>query len=344
MGIKSNYTKFLKQIAGEDIFKPTHVTQFAFKKVAIDTSLYLYKFKAAMGDRWLSGFLNLIKCMSNNQVHCVFIFDGKAPVEKQAEQEQRKSGKRKLEDDISILESSLSEYYKSGEVCENLKRVKMSGEKFNPVDVEERIAKKQSQVIDIGPLDFEHLKEMMKIMGTPFYTAPTEAEKFCSKLCIDGLVDAVLSDDTDIIAYACPLSLSKLDTQTGFCSCVNHDELITALDLTEEQFIEHCIMCGTDYNKNIPKIGSVTAYKMLKEHGNIEGIRDKLKIDVSMLTHDVVTKLFREFDEYDIKEIPHCSVPDFEELQRFVNTNNLPVNVPYLSSVFGNRDIVFLES
>lgn len=343
MGIKSNYSKFIKQIAGEDIFKEIHISDFALKKVAIDTSLYLYKFKAVMGDRWISGFLNLIKCMTNNQVHCVFIFDGKAPIEKESEQEQRKSNKRKLQEDISDLESSLAEYYNSGIICENLKRVKMSGDDFNPKEVEERIAKKQSQVIDIEPLDFEHLKNIMNIMGTPFYTAPAEAEKFCSKLCLDGVVDAVLSDDTDIIAYACPLSLSKLNTLTGICRCVNHDDLIIELDLTEEQFIEHCIMCGTDYNKNIPKIGSVTAYKMIKKYGTIDGIRDELKIDVSMLNHGVVRKLFREFEKYDINEIPYCKSPDFDELQRFVNKNNLPVNVSYLTSVFNNTEIVFID-
>jgi 5'-3' exonuclease len=343
MGIKSNYTKFLKQIAGDDIFKPTHLSQFAFKKIAIDTSLYLYKFKAVMGDRWMTGFLNLIKSMRNNQVHCVFIFDGKAPVEKQDEQETRKQGKQKLEDDICLLEKNLQEYYRSGEISEILKNVKMTGVEFNPTDVEERIAKKQSQVIDVNPLDFEHLRSIMTIMGTPFYTAPTEAEKFCSKLCIDGFVDAVLSDDTDIIAYACPISLSKLDTLTGVCSGVSHTELITALDLTEKQFIEHCIMCGTDYNKNIPKIGSVTAYKMIKKHGSIEGIRDELNIDVSGLKHEVVHALFREFEPHDITNIPYCGTPDFDELQRFANTNNLPMNVSYFASIFGNPEIVFYE-
>jgi 5'-3' exonuclease len=344
MGIKSNYNKFLKETAGEDIFKPTHLSQFAFKKIAVDTTLYLYKFKAAIGDGWISGFLNLIKCMTNNQVHCVFVFDGKAPVEKQAEQELRQTGKRKLEDDISELESSLGEYYKSGLISESLKRIKMTNDTFNPVEVEERIAKKQSQVINVCPEDFEKLKELMKIMGTPFYTAPTEAEKFCSKLCIDGLVDAVLSDDTDIMAYACPMSLSKLDTLSGICRCVEHDELIKALDLTEEQFIQHCIMCGTDYNKNIPRVGSATSYKMLKKHGSIESIRDELKLDVSILTHDVVLKLFREFEPYDIKQIPHCTPPSFEDLQRFVNTHKLQIDVSYFTSIFNNPEVVFVES
>ena len=80
MGIKSNYTKCIRKIAGDDIFKPTHISEFAFKKIAIDLSLYVYKFKAAMGERWLSGILNMIKCFRINIVHPVFIFDGKPPI------------------------------------------------------------------------------------------------------------------------------------------------------------------------------------------------------------------------------------------------------------------------
>jgi flap endonuclease-1 len=341
MGIKSNYNKFLKQTAGEDIFEPTHISRFAFNKVAIDTTLYLYKFKAVMGDGWLSGFLNLIKCMRDNQVHCVFIFDGESPVEKQEEQEERRAKKRKLEDDIKSLETDISDYYTTGEISVQLKNITKNSEEFKPQEVEEHITKKQAQVIDVSPEDFENLRSVMTIMGTPFYTAPTEAEKFCSKLCIDGLVDAVLSDDTDVIAYACKFSLSKLDTTTGMCMCISHVDLIKALELTEEQFMDHCIMCGTDYNKNIPRVGSATAYKLIQKHKSIEGIRDETTTDISILNHEVVRRLFREFDAYDITKIPYCSTPDFDELQRFVNSHNLHVNVSYLRSVFGNKDIVF---
>ena len=41
-----------------------------------------------------------------------------------------------------------------------------------------------------------------------------------------------------------------------------------------EQFVDFCILCGCDYTCKIPKLGSETAFKYIKEHGKIETIID----------------------------------------------------------------------
>ena len=56
----------------------------------------------------------------------------------------------------------------------------------------------------------------------------------------------------------------KFDVVTGLCTCVNHEKLLSLLSLNKSQFLDLCILCGTDYNKNLPKIGSFTAYKYIK--------------------------------------------------------------------------------
>jgi 5'-3' exonuclease len=42
--------------------------------------------------------------------------------------------------------------------------------------------------------------------------------------------------------------------------------------MTYEQFLDLCILCGSDYNTKIPGMGVISAYRNLKECGNIEGI------------------------------------------------------------------------
>ena len=83
MGIKS-LNKFLRKNC-INIFEEIHISEYAYKKVAIDISLYLYKFKRSCGDTWLSVFLNLICCLRKNEIHCVFIYDNGAPPEKDLE-------------------------------------------------------------------------------------------------------------------------------------------------------------------------------------------------------------------------------------------------------------------
>ena len=50
--------------------------------------------------------------------------------------------------------------------------------------------------------------------------------------------------------------------------------ILQILNFTYEQFVDFCILCGCDYTNKIPKLGSETAYKYIKAHGNIETIID----------------------------------------------------------------------
>ena len=47
--------------------------------------------------------------------------------------------------------------------------------------------------------------------------------------------------------------------------------------MTQEEFIDLCILCGCDYSHTIGGMGPVTAYKLMKEHGNIEAVLEKVK-------------------------------------------------------------------
>ncbi len=50
-------------------------------------------------------------------------------------------------------------------------------------------------------------KQLLKLFGFPFHTAPGEAEAECALLQLEGLVDAVLSEDVDTLMFGCGLSL-----------------------------------------------------------------------------------------------------------------------------------------
>ena len=58
-----------------------------------------------------------------------------------------------------------------------------------------------------------------------------------------------------------------MDTINDTCVRIKHPEILESLELEDRQFLDLCIMCGTDYNPNIPKIGSKSAYKRIIQHG-----------------------------------------------------------------------------
>jgi 5'-3' exonuclease len=351
MGI-NNLNKFIRDTS-PGIFQEIHLSQYAFMRIAIDISLYLHKFKAVCGDRWLSAFINLIASLRRNEVHCVFIFDGKAPPEKEAEQARRRADREKMEKQVWVLEEALHEWQATGVIAECLsdlyarrrspKRLLASKREVVSMEwIEEKIQQKKNQLYSISSVDFETAKELFTVLNVPFYTAPFEAEKTCSKLCIDGHVDAVLSEDTDVIAYGAPVFLSKIDTGSDTCVRVSHPDLLKELELGSREFLDLCIMCGTDYNTNIPKIGSKTAYKHILEHRNIDKIAET-GIDVTVLNHIRVRELFTQFEDTGIASIPYCGRPDFATLQEFVVRHDIQTRIDKIKENF-IREIQIADS
>lgn len=341
MGIKSNFSKTIKiMTSGTDAIVKIHISDFRYKKIAVDSSLYLFKFKAAMGNRWLHGMLNLVKCLRMNDVHPVFVFDGKSPIEKKDEQNERREGRRKLEADINIIQNDINTFHSTGVISDKLNQIN-TVESFNIQAIEEKLSKKIGYNFDICSDDFVVFKNMLTVMNVPFYTAPSEAEKMCSKLCIDGIVSAVLSDDSDVIAYSTPLSLSKLNTSTGECILVRNKNLLNELQINNSQFLDFCIMCGTDYNKNIKGIGSMTAFKHILKHKNIEVFSEKENIDITGLNHNVVRSLFTDFENYDITNVPFCGQIEYNAFLLFVQDNNIDINPYYYFSCFKNKNLKF---
>lgn len=354
MGIH-NLTKFLRNNCIQ-VFEEIHISEYAYKKVAIDTSLYLCHFKASVGDRWLSAFVNLVACLRKNEIHCVFIYDTGAPPEKTNEKMKRSDNRAKLESRVFELEESVEHYNLTGEIKQNLIDLyekiikkeenirllkKSSHEKTIDIDsVIKKVEKMRTYILEISPEDFTLTKKLFDILQVPWYDAPMEAENMCADLQKRGLVDAVLSDDSDVLAYGADNFLTKLNISTNTCIRIRYPNVLESLDLSSNSFLDLCIMCGTDYNKNIFKVGPENAYKYLLKYGSIEEIAKNvtnnkgIPIDISILNHEKVRELFTKYSKSNITSIPYCGMPKFEDLRDFVFKYNLKLEIQSMKKCF----------
>ena len=351
MGIK-NLHSFLRSKCPE-IYKTMHLSDYAYKKIAIDISLYMFKYKTIFGDKWLDAFLKLVACLRKNEIHCVFIYDNGAPPEKMSEREERANKKQKLIDKINNISNNIDEYFQTGKPSELLLELyskhkppkltrlltSVENEKIFDIQVaEEYLQKVQKQVVNIDSSDFPLTKQLFDIIGVPYFDAVCEAETTCSHLCLSNTVNGVLSEDTDVLAYGTPLFLTKINTSTETCVVIKIDDILNSLDLTYIQFKDLCIMCGCDYNKNIPRIGSQTAYKLLKEYNSIDNLPEKY--DISILNHKRSRELFTLDNKLKL-EIPFCKEPDWNELKLFLFKNNSRISIAYLQRCFKQRELIF---
>ena len=101
-------------------------------------------------------------------------------------------------------------------------------------------------------------------------------------------------------------------------------------------------MCGTDYNDNIPKVGSHTAFKYLLLHKSIEEIGKNTSLDISILSHERGRELFTIFPYYNVNEIPYCGRPDFDLLQNFLKIHHINNDIKDLQRNF-EANITIIE-
>lgn len=362
MGIKS-LNSLLKKY--DEIYEPIHLSELAYTKIAIDTSLFIYKYKFAAGDKWLYTFMQLITALRRNEVHCVFIFDSQATPDKKLTQEKRRQDRQKDCERIFKLVDAMTDYHNTGNISKCLTELhdklvakgkggRLLGKGMDMKMVESYIEKCKSRTVDVQEEDFEIAKQLFSYLSIPYFLAPVEAETMCSDLCKRGIVDAVLSEDTDVIAYQAPCFLCKIDMNSDTCMRVKYDQVLESLELTPEAFLDVCIMCGTDYNSNIEGVGAINAYKLIKTHGSIEGLETYLsdmtnklsKLEskcvgkISTLNHIRVRELFTQYEKADIA-VKHCGKPDWGKIESFLSDNGCPINVQNFKRHFDPPEIVF---
>jgi 5'-3' exonuclease len=362
MGIKS-LNQLLKKY--ENLHEEIHISEYAFKKVAIDISNYMYKYKFTQGDNWMASFIQLIASLRRNEIHAVFIYDSPAPDEKRFEQAKRRESREKDKQKIYKLDMAMDEFHSTGKIDDCLKEL---GEKMNKNDgkrllrpgldmraIEAYVDKLKQRCIDIKSEDFDLSKKLFDLLDVPYFMAPMEAETMCSDLCKRGVVDAVLSEDTDVLAYGTPHLLNKINTMQDTCIRVDFSKVLAELDMSYNQFLDMCIMCGTDYNPNIEGVGVVNAYKLIHLYGDIDSLEQhvqstekltkvehKCANNIHVLNHIRTRQLFTEYQETEI-DIKFCGTPDWEGLSEFLFVHNCRYNLQTIKKCFDPPKIVFID-
>lgn len=319
MGIK-DLNQLLKRICGTCHISLVPICNFAGKKIAVDAALYICIFKVRGQHNYIASIIEFLTMLRENRIHPFFVFDGEAPNEKHEERSARSEKRATQRDKICMLKKDLELYINTGTMSDLLKSIDFKTRRLAPTKVSvqtirEYIDRLESQIITITSDDFDTMKKLLNIFGVAYTTAEGEGEFLCSALNRHGLVDAVMTADTDAFPCLAPTVINKIIDSTYFQVVSLHD-ILKELKMSEQQFIDMCIMCGTDFNKNIPKIGIVSAYELMLRYGSIDKLPQDTGIEV--LNHVRVRELFAYTDNRPSIDVPWCKKINFDALSAYV--------------------------
>jgi DNA excision repair protein ERCC-5 len=142
-------------------------------------------------------------------------------------------------------------------------------------------------------------QQLLSLFGIPYITAPMEAEAQCAELVSLGLVDGIITDDSDIFLFGGTRVYKNMFNQSKYVECYLTTDLEKEYALHRKKLISFAHLLGSDYTEGIPGIGPVTALEILTEFGTLEEFGDwwtqvQTGVDVSSGDHAAFYKKFRK--------------------------------------------------
>lgn len=320
MGIK-NLNRYLKDNCKESI-KCINISDLKGQKIAVDISIYLYKYEA--DNALLENMYLMLSIFRQYQIIPIFIFDGKSPPEKKQLLQKRKDDK----EDAKKEYERLSDRIKSND--------DINEDELKDINSTMDLLKKQ--FIYMGRGKTEKVKELIRAYGSTYYDAPGEADELCAMLVIKKKVWACLSEDMDLFVYGCSRVLR-------YFSLLNHNVvlyytkgILEELKMDQNEFREICVLSGTDYNINAngdnKSISIYQAIKYFHKYKNnnqtfYEGINNSnYVLDYELLIK--INEMFNILNKYNL------------DLFKKIKIINGPINMSSVKEIMKEDDFIFL--
>jgi DNA excision repair protein ERCC-5 len=125
---------------------------------------------------------------------------------------------------------------------------------------------------DVGGHTVAQIQTLLRLCGVPYVTAPMEAEAQCAALAALGLVDGVITDDSDVFLFGGARVFKNMFNQSRTVECFLAGDLVRELGLTRDTLIRLACLLGSDYIDGLPGVGPVVAMELLKEFPGEDGL------------------------------------------------------------------------
>ena len=348
MGIK-NLSIILNQKCSCAI-NERNLTSYSGMVIGIDVSIFLYKYLYNNDDH-IEGLTRFILRLYKNNIIPVFIFDGKPPKEKSAVLLERKERREFLTAKKNILEYCIKKEEDPNNQsfeCFKINLINLAKKQKNNYVISddefqdyynksvdelkadyEKVSKK---IIHVSSSHIESSKKLFDLFGVSYIVSPTEAECLLAVLCKENYVDACISEDMDILANGGDLFLRNFNADKNVVDEYCLEGILNTLELTQEQFIDMCILCGSDYTDKINGMGPITALKMIKKYNNLENVIEQFNINKKFeipnkFDYNKARNLFKNPIDIslikDMKRMIKIGKPNVEGIKEFLKTTKI---------------------
>ncbi|KAF9500687.1 PIN domain-like protein [Pleurotus eryngii] len=156
--------------------------------------------------------------------------------------------------------------------------------------------------VDVTPQMAYQLIKALKAESVSYVVAPYEADAQLAYLERIGLVDGIITEDSDLLVFGCRNVLFKLDDVASVTTSISRADFslvsdpvggVSFIGWSDAQFRSMAILSGCDYLPSIPGVGLKTAWSLLKKHKTAEKVVQVLRLEGKKTVPTGYMKRFR---------------------------------------------------
>ncbi|XAR63945.1 Exodeoxyribonuclease I [Bertholletia excelsa] len=283
MGIK-DLLRFMKPHV-----EPIHIKKYAGKRVGIDAYSWLHKgaYSCSMeiclnteGEKkfqYLKYFMHRINLLRHYNITPVVVFDG-ASIPCKAATENERTRHREANRDLAMAKLKEGNFRAASDLFQ--------------------------RAVNVTPSMAHQLIQVLRSENVDFVVAPYEADAQLAYLSSlesekDGIT-AVISEDSDLLAYGCPAVIFKMDRYGNGEEIVLHKAFDSVTCVPSFQnfdmvlFTGMCVLAGCDFLPSVPGIGISKAYSLVSKYRNLDRALSVLKFEKGNIMPEDYSRSFRE--------------------------------------------------
>ena len=171
----------------------------------------------------------------------------------------------------------------------------------------------------VTPLMARQFIEELKSNNIQYVVAPYEADAQLAYLEQKGIINGVLSEDSDLLVFGVRRLLTKLN-QYGECVEIERADFANCKELslagwTDTMFRRMAILSGCDYLTNIPKMGLKTSYRYVRKYKDTERLLRMVALEGFL----VPTGYLESFNNAELTFLHHRVFCPLEQRLVFLN-------------------------
>ncbi|KAF8391152.1 hypothetical protein HHK36_023453 [Tetracentron sinense] len=289
----------------KSIMVPIHIKDLDGCCVAVDTYSWLHKgalscskdlCKGQPTSRHIVYCMHRVNLLRHHGVKPILVFDG-GLLPMKIEQENKRARARK----------------------ENLERAIEHESTGNSAAAYECYQK----AVDISPSVAYELIQVLKLENVDYIVAPYEADAQMTFLALRKQVDAVITEDSDLIPFGCPRIIFKMDkfgqgVEFQY-SMLQQNKELSFTGFTKQMLLEMCILSGCDYLQSLPGMGLKRAHALIRKFKSY----DKVRIIACALDADLVIKHLR----YSTISVPSLYEESFKKALWTFQDTSIPQDI-----------------